>query len=122
MRYIKRMNATTLTALAEPNRIRIVEYLREGPRAVGEIAEGLKLRQPQVSKHLRVLNEAGFVEMEPIANQRVYSLRADRFQELDKWLETFNMLWESRLDAMDEIVQELEASRKTEAETKPKET
>jgi DNA-binding transcriptional ArsR family regulator len=120
MEYIVSMNAMTLTALAEPNRIRIVELLRDGPRPVGEIAQGLKLRQPQVSKHLRVLSEAGLVEVKPVANQRVYSLRAGPFQELDQWLETFNMLWESRLDAMDEIVQEIEASRKTETKAEEK--
>lgn len=112
------MNATTLTALAEPNRLRIVELLREGPRPVGEIAENLQLRQPQVSKHLRVLNEAGLVDVKPVANQRVYFLRADPFRALDEWLDTFSLLWQNRLDAMDEIVQELEASRKTEANEK----
>ncbi|MGH2523849.1 MAG: ArsR/SmtB family transcription factor, partial [Anaerolineales bacterium] len=79
----------TLSALAEPNRLRIVELLREGPRPVGEIAARLQLRQPQVSKHLRVLSEAGLVEVHPAAQQRIYRLRTEPFQALDAWLESY---------------------------------
>ena len=64
------MNAT-LTALAEPNRLRIVELLRDRPRPVVEIAKRLRLRQPQVSKHLRVLSDAGLVDVRPVAQQRI---------------------------------------------------
>lgn len=77
---------TTLGALAEPNRLHIVELLRDGPRPVGEIAVRLGLRQPQVSKHLRVLSAAGFVEARPLAQQRIYQLRPEPFRELDAWL------------------------------------
>lgn len=101
------MDATTLSALAEPNRLRIVELLRDGPRPVGEIAERLVLRQPQVSKHLRVLSEAGIVEMHPMAQQRVYQLSPKPFQELDSWLESFRQMWEKRLDTLDSYLQEL---------------
>ncbi|HEV1998467.1 MAG TPA: metalloregulator ArsR/SmtB family transcription factor, partial [Candidatus Dormibacteraeota bacterium] len=73
----------TLTALAEPNRFQIVELLRGGPRPVGAIAEELRLRQPQASKHLRVLSEAGLVEVQAVAQQRIYRLRPERFKELD---------------------------------------
>ena len=78
MWYIRSM-LPTLSALAAPNRLRIVELLREGPRPVGEIAVALRLRQPQVSKHLRVLSEAGLVEVHPLAQQRIYRLRAEEF-------------------------------------------
>src|SRR5205814_10053244 len=77
----------TLSALAEPNRRQIVELLRRKPRAVGEIVERLGRRQPQVSKHLRLLSEAGLVQAHPVAQQRVYSLRAQPLKELDDWLE-----------------------------------
>ena len=101
------MNQKTLSALAEPSRLRIVELLREQPYSVGEIADRLWLRQPQVSKHLRVLSEAGLVEVHPAAQQRIYQLQARPFKELDSWLETFRRIWERRLDTLDEYLQEL---------------
>jgi DNA-binding transcriptional ArsR family regulator len=101
------MNTSTLSALAEPNRLRIVELLRDGPRPVGEIADRLVLRQPQVSKHLRVLSEAGLVEVHPAAQQRIYQLQAQPFVELEDWLETFRRIWEKRLDSLEEYMQEL---------------
>ncbi len=101
------MNAMTLSALAEPNRLRIVELLRDKPHSVGEISTRLALRQPQVSKHLRVLHQAGLVAMRPAAQQRIYTLEPQPFQELDSWLDTFRAVWEKRLDVMAEIVAEL---------------
>ena len=106
------MNTTTFSALAEPNRFRIVELLREGPRPVGEIAQRLSLRQPQVSKHLRVLSQAGLVDVKPIAQQRVYHLQARPFTELVSWLETFRRLWEGRMDTLNEYMQELKEQQK----------
>ena len=108
------MNTVTLSALAEPNRFRIVELLRDGPRPVGEIAERLSLHQPQVSKHLRVLSQAGLVEVQPIAQQRVYQLRARPFKDLASWLDTFRRLWEGRMDTLNEYMQELKEQQKRE--------
>ena len=96
----------TLSALAEPNRLQIVELLRAKPRAVGEIVERLGLRQPQVSKHLRVLSEAGLVEVHPVAQQRIYSLRAEPFKELDVWLERYRRIVEDRFGRLDEILRD----------------
>lgn len=90
------MNAQTFRALAEPNRLNIVELLLKEPLPVGEIAERLKLNQPQTSKHLRVLSEAGLVEVQPIANRRIYKLRPEPFQELDEWLESYRRVWEAQ--------------------------
>ena len=98
----------TFAALAEPNRLRIVELLRGGARAVGEIGTALRLQQPQVSKHLRVLKEAGLVEVEPRAQQRVYGLRTQPLRELDAWLDRYRALWSERLDRLDELAAELE--------------
>ena len=98
----------TLTALAEPNRKRIVDFLREGPKPVGEIVVKLKLRQPQVSKHLRVLSEAGLVDVRPVAQQRFYSLRPQAFQELASWVDTYRRLWEEQMDRFDEVLQQLQ--------------
>jgi DNA-binding transcriptional ArsR family regulator len=110
--YTRFMNATLLSALAEPNRLRIVELLRENPYPVGEIARRLSLRQPQVSKHLRVLCEAGLVELRPAAQQHFYQLQAKPFKELDGWLETFRKIWETRLDNLDEYMQEMKEKQK----------
>ncbi|MFE3194871.1 ArsR/SmtB family transcription factor [Nocardia sp. NPDC059240] len=95
----------TLRALAEPNRRHIVELLRDGPRSVNEIVERLELKQQLVSKHLQSLREAGLVKMQPIAQRRVYALRAEPFRELDAWLETVRRVWEERLDEFDSYLQ-----------------
>src|SRR4051812_48967866 len=97
----------TFAALAEPNRFRIVELLRAGPRPVGEIGEELCLRQPQVSKHLRVLKDAGLVDVRPRAQQRLYELRAARLRELHVWLEGYRALWDERFNHLAELLEEL---------------
>ena len=107
------MNAT-LTALSEPNRLRIVELLRDKPRPVGEIAKRLRLRQPQVSKHLRVLSDAGLVDVRPVAQQRIYQLRSEPFTELDKWLETFRRRADERFDRLDDLISERKAKKERE--------
>ncbi|MCZ8515207.1 metalloregulator ArsR/SmtB family transcription factor [Paenibacillus filicis] len=101
------MDITTFSALAEPSRIRIVELLIDGPLTVGDIAEQLQLRQPQASKHLRVLLEAGLVEVQAIANRRSYKLRLEPFQALDAWLETYRGVWDERLDVLGNYLQKL---------------
>jgi DNA-binding transcriptional ArsR family regulator len=95
------MDATTFAALGEPSRLRIIELLRLRPFAVGEIAERLGIRQPQVSKHLRVLSEAGLVEVEAVARRRIYHLQAPPFEEIGDWVESFEALWEARLDSLE---------------------
>ena len=93
------------SVLSEPNRLNIVELLHKSPRTVNEIAGVLKLNQPQTSKHLRILADAGVVDVTPVANQRVYQLKSQPFKELDKWLEKYRTMWESRLDRLDKILQ-----------------
>ncbi|USK36054.1 metalloregulator ArsR/SmtB family transcription factor [Bacillus sp. F19] len=102
----------TLQALAEPNRQRIVELLRDGPHTVGEIAERLQLLQPQTSKHLRILSQSGLVEAEAAANRRIYKLRPQPFQDLEGWLNSFQRLWHDRFDRLDDYLQELKDSEK----------
>ncbi len=101
---------TLWTALMEPNRVQIVELLRDGPLTVGEITERLGLQQPQVSKHLKVLSEAEIVEVQPQANRRIYRLRREPFQELEAWLQTFRRLWEERFDRLDDYLLELQVN------------
>ena len=99
------MNALTFSALAEPNRLSIVELLREGPSTVSEISRRLVIRQPQASKHLQVLKEAGLVSVQPIAQQRIYALQAGPFEDLSGWLETYKPTWKARLDSMENYLQ-----------------
>jgi len=106
------MNANaTFSALAEPNRLQIVELLRHRPLPVGQIAEQLRMRQPQVSKHLRVLSEAGLVQARPLAQQRIYGLRAEPLRELDAWLERYRRLWDERFEQLDDVLRELERNK-----------
>lgn len=101
-----------LNSLSEPNRLNIVELLKQGPLTVGEIAEKLDLRQPQVSKHLRVLSEAGIVSVRPVANRRVYQLNPEPFQEIREWTDSYRHLWEDRFDRLDGYLNELQKNRK----------
>src|SRR6266566_699703 len=98
------MNPTTFNALAEPNRFHIVELLRDKPHTVGEIAGKLHLNQPQVSKHLKVLADAGIVEVKPFAQQRIYELQPQPFQELAAWVHSYRLLWEERFDRLDKVL------------------
>ncbi|QGG56183.1 ArsR/SmtB family transcription factor [Paenibacillus sp. B01] len=97
-----------LHALAEPNRLRIVELLRSGPLTVGEIAERLSFNQPQTSKHLKVLSEAGVLLVEASANRRIYRLSSKPFQELEAWASSFRRDWEERMDRLDGYLQRLQ--------------
>ena len=101
---------TLWTVLADPNREHIVEMLRDGPLTVGEITRRLGIRQPQVSKHLKVLSEAAIVEVQPQANRRIYRLRREPFQELEAWLQSFRRLWEERFDRLDNYLLEIQAT------------
>ncbi len=102
----------TFAALAEPSRFRIVELLLAGPRPVNDIVERLQLAQPQVSKHLRVLKEAGLVDVQPRAQQRLYELRAQPLRQIHEWLERYRRIWDERFAEMDELLAELQRKEK----------
>jgi DNA-binding transcriptional ArsR family regulator len=99
----------TLRALAEPNRFQIVELLREGPRWVGDMVNRLGLRQPQVSKHLRVLSDAGLVDVHVDAQRRIYELRPALLKELEVWLERYRRIWEGSYQRLDALLVELQS-------------
>ena len=99
----------TLRALAEPNRFQIVELLRDGPRPVGDMVDRLGLRQPQVSKHLRVLSDAGLVGVRVDAQRRIYALRPAPLQELEVWLERYRRIWEGNFQRLDTLLVELKS-------------
>jgi DNA-binding transcriptional ArsR family regulator len=109
------MNPETLAALGEPNRFRIVELLRTGPRSVNDIRGRLGLRQSQVSQHLTVLKAVGLVEAEPRAQQRLYRLRAQPVKQLHKWLDRYRCIWEERLEQLDELIEEIKQKEKSDA-------
>lgn len=107
----------TFRALAEPNRLRIVELLSGGPLPVGAVVGRLGIRQPQASKHLRVLSDAGLVEVRPVAQQRIYALRPEPLQELGIWLERYRRRMEQQFERLDQVLLELTAEGKS-AKTK----
>jgi len=90
-RILDSVNATLLAALAEPNRLRIIELLGAAPRSVGEIAAKLRLRQPQVTKHLQTLERAGLVTAHPLGQRRIYALQRGTLRELGRWLAKFEV-------------------------------
>ena len=106
---------TLWTALTEPNRLHIVELLRDGPLTVGEITQRLGLQQPQVSKHLKVLSDAAIVEVQPQANRRIYRLKPEPFEELETWLSSFRRLWEERFDRLDSYLSELQSTEQSQS-------
>jgi DNA-binding transcriptional ArsR family regulator len=93
--------------LAEPNRRRILECLRERERPVNDLVDLLAVSQPAVSKHLRVLREAGLVEVRVDAQRRLYRLRAGPLREVDDWLAPYRAMWASRLDALESHLEEM---------------
>ena len=92
---------TIFEILVEPNRRRILDLLRGGHRPVGEIVAALGLSQPAVSKHLRVLKQAGLVAVRADAQRRLYELRAEPLSEVDAWLAPYRQFWAERLDALE---------------------
>lgn len=91
----------TFDVLAEPRRRSILDLLRDGERSVGELVEELELSQPAVSKHLRVLREAGLVTVRVAAQRRCYRLRPEPLAEVDAWLAPYRRFWSGRLDALE---------------------
>jgi DNA-binding transcriptional ArsR family regulator len=96
--------------LGEPRRLAILDLLRDGERPVGELVDVLGLSQPAVSKHLRVLKEAGLVEMRPDAQRRLYRIRPEPLADLDEWLASYRRLWTTSLDRLED---HLDRQRKT---------
>lgn len=103
----------TFKALADPSRFQIVELLANGPLPVGGVVDHLGIRQPQASKHLRVLSEAGLVEVRPDAQRRIYALRAQPLQDLDIWLQRYRRLWEEQFERLDDLLAEMKVTENT---------
>jgi DNA-binding transcriptional ArsR family regulator len=97
--YIRSMDAV-LHALADESRRTVLEILRDHPATAGELAEMLPIARPGTSRHLRVLREAGLVDVRQEAQRRIYSLRPEALIEVDEWLADYRVLWQNRLDAL----------------------
>src|SRR5690242_857125 len=99
MATLNRMDAV-LHALADESRRTVLEILRDHPASAGELAEALPIARPGVSRHLRVLREAGLVDVRQDAQRRIYSLRPEALRDLDAWLGRYRAVWEQRLTAL----------------------
>ena len=100
------VDGVSFAVLAEPSRRTILDVLRDGERPVGDLVRHLHLSQPAVSKHLRVLREAGLVEVRTDAQRRLYRLRPEPLAEIDEWLEPYRRLWTRSLDALERHLEE----------------
>jgi DNA-binding transcriptional ArsR family regulator len=96
--------------IAEPSRRAILNLLASSERSVGDIEERLRLPQPSISKHLRVLREAGFVEARVDAQRRVYRLRPEPFMEIDAWLIPFRRFWSAHIDALERHLDQMNST------------
>ena len=117
--YTKRMESV-FEIIAEPNRRAILSLLVSSQQSVGEIERELGMTQPTVSKHLRVLREAGFVESTVDAQRRLYRLKPESLQELEAWLAPFRRFWSHHVDALERHLDRMEQVTPTKSQAKPK--
>ena len=106
--------------IAEPNRRAILGLLVSSQQSVGEIERQLRMSQPTVSKHLRVLRDAGFVESTVDAQRRLYRLKPEPLQELDEWLAPFRRLWSTHIDALERHLDRMHRSTSSKKKTRRK--
>ena len=111
------MQVNAFSTLADPTRLRILDVLRAGERPVNDLVAAVDIHQSGVSRHLRILQEAGFVSVRPEGAQRFYSLRPEPFQELDMWIAQYRKLWEARLDRFAAALEKKQKARAKRKET-----
>ena len=121
MEYTKRVEPV-FEIIAEPNRRAILSLLASSHQSVGEIARQLRLPQPVVSKHLRVLREAGFVESAVDAQRRLYRLKPEPLQEVEVWLAQFRRFWSAHVDALERHLDRMDQDQSTPTKKKSKRT
>ena len=105
------MQLSSFQTWADPTRLRLVEALADGERAVGDLVRAVDIDQSGVSRHLRILGEAGFVTMRPDGARRLYSLRPEPFRAIEDWIRGYSKLWEGRLDRFDAAVERRRSRR-----------
>ena len=121
MGYTKRVESA-FEIIAEPNRRAILSLLVSSQQSVGEIERHLRMPQPAVSKHLRVLREAGFVESTVDAQRRLYRLKPEPLQQVDAWLAPFRRFWSAHIDALERHLDRMAQSTPTKSKNKEKAT
>jgi len=121
MEYIQRVESV-FEIIAEPNRRAILSLLISSQQSVGEIERELRMSQPTVSKHLRVLRDAGFVESTVDAQRRLYRLKPEPFRELDCWLEQFRRFWSTHIDALERYLDRMDESSEDSSTPKKRKT
>jgi DNA-binding transcriptional ArsR family regulator len=119
-RYLRNVESV-FEIIAEPNRRAILSLLVSSQRSVGEIERRLRLTQPTVSKHLRVLREAGFVESTVDAQRRLYRLKPEPLQDVDAWLAPFRRFWSAHVDALERHLDRMDQSTPTKSKKRRKE-
>jgi DNA-binding transcriptional ArsR family regulator len=107
------MHISVLQILADPTRLHIVETLRGGEHSVNDIVQNVDIDQSGVSRHLRILQEAGFVQVRPEGQKRFYSLCSEPFRDLDVWVSRYRQLWERRLDKFGEVLAHKRKAKKS---------
>jgi len=115
--YIKRVDSI-FEIIAEPNRRAILSLLVSSPQSVGEMERQLRMPQPAVSKHLRVLRDAGFVESTVDAQRRLYRLKPEPFREVDAWLAPFHRFWSGHVDALERHLDRMDRAARTKRKTR----
>ena len=113
---------STFEVIAEPNRRAILSLLVSSEQSVGEIERQLRMTQPAVSKHLRVLRDAGFVEATVDAQRRVYRLKPEPFQQVDAWLTQFRRFWSAHIDALERHLDRIDQFQPTKGTATKKKT
>jgi DNA-binding transcriptional ArsR family regulator len=111
---------STFSIIAEPSRRAILSLLASSERSVGDLEAELQLPQPSISKHLRVLREAGFVESRVDAQRRLYSIRPEPLMEIDAWLEPFRRYWSRHVDALERHLDRMNQTPRRKPAKKPK--
>ena len=109
---------SAFAVLAEPSRRAILTLLASGERSVGDLESALNLSQPSVSKHLRVLRDAGFVEATIDAQRRVYRIRPEPLQEVDAWMAPFRRYWSARVDALERHLDRIATPTRTKRQSR----
>jgi DNA-binding transcriptional ArsR family regulator len=112
------MHVEVLQTLGDPTRLRIVEILRSGEHSVNHIVEDVDIDQSGVSRHLRILQQAGFVRVRPAGQKRFYSLCPDPFRDLDAWVSRYRQLWDGRLDKLAEALARKRDAKKSGLQTR----
>lgn len=112
------MNASVFQTLADPTRLKILETLRNGEKTVSYLVDAVEIQQSGVSRHLSILQEAGFVQMRPDGQKRLYSIRSEPFREVADWVHSYEKYWNQKLDNLEGYFREKKRARANEIKNK----